>query len=452
MKGGTKLAKNLDLSYPVVTMEKFDAVIAGGGILGTTLAYWLSSLYEGRIALLEMEPGVARHTSGRNTGVVHRPFYLHPEKRKNFARCANVSYYLWKDYAQTKKLPWKEIGTLEVATREKEVEHLKKYMDWSLQNGMGKEEVEYLSGEQVRKLEPNVHCLAAVWVKTDTSVNYRAFTEAIKDDASAQGAKFLLGFKIDHIHSDDESLKIRSSDGREIETPLLINCAGGNAVDIAHTLRACSNYTDLHFRGEYWEVSPGKSSLALRNIYTVPKHPDIPFLDPHWIVRGEGKVEIGPNAVLVAGADAYSGFATGLGQVISKAFEMPLINKLRVFTNPDFLKLAAEEWRSSISKKAMLERVQRFLPELEEKDLVRPGTAGIRSSVIGPDGAFTKEAIEATGIHSFHILNYNSPGATGSPAYTAHLVQKLESLGKLSHLKKRNLPLKGVWDFGRATS
>jgi L-2-hydroxyglutarate oxidase len=99
----------------------------------------------------------------------------------------------------------------------------------------------------------------------------------------------------------------------------------------------------------------------------------------------------------------------------------------------------------------MLKRVQRFIPWLEERDLVRRGTAGIRSSVIGPDGSFIKEAIEITGAHSFHILNYNSPGATGAPAYTAHLVKKIESLGKLSHMKKRQTPLKGIWDYERVS-
>jgi len=431
-------------------MEKYDVTIIGGGILGTTLALWLSSIYEGRIAVLEAEPDVARRTSGRNTGVIHRPFYLHPEKRRTFARCAQVSYGLWKDYARAKRLPWKEVGTLEVATREKEVDHLKKYVDWARQNGMAQGEVEYLSADAVRKLEPAVDCLGAVWIKTDTSVDFRIFTESVKADAAAQGAQFLFGFNVRDASVEKNELKVRSSDGREIGTPLLINCAGGNAVDVAHQLGAGGEYTDLHFRGEYWEVGARVSGKVARNIYTVPKHPDIPFLDPHWIVRSDGRVEIGPNAVLVAGEDAYRGFATGLGQVLSKVFEPPYINKLRLFTNGEFLKLAWEEWRSSIFKGEMLKRVRRFLPWLEESDLVRPGTAGIRSSVIGPNGAFIKEALELTGIHSFHVLNYNSPGATGAPAYTAHLVNKIESLGKFAHLKKRGAPLRGVWDFGKA--
>ena len=69
-------------------MEPWDVTIVGGGVLGTSVAYWLANRYEGRIAVLEKEVDVAAHTSRRNTGVVHRPFYLDPVGRKVFARCA----------------------------------------------------------------------------------------------------------------------------------------------------------------------------------------------------------------------------------------------------------------------------------------------------------------------------------------------------------------------------
>ena len=107
-------------------MQKFDLVIVGGGILGTSLAYWASTLYEGKIAVLEMEKEVAFHTSGRNTGVIHRPFYLDPDKRRIFARTAQISYHLWKKFAGLRSLPWKEIGTLEVATSDQQLKILEK--------------------------------------------------------------------------------------------------------------------------------------------------------------------------------------------------------------------------------------------------------------------------------------------------------------------------------------
>ncbi len=123
------------------------------------------------------------------------------------------------------------------------------------------------------------------------------------------------------------------------------------------------------------------------------------------------------------------------------------MNKLKLWTNPEFLKLASDEWVSSISKSQMVKRVQKFIPDLREEHLVTRGTAGIRSSVIDAGGNFVKEAIPLHGPNSFHVLNYNSPGATGSPAYTALLTQQLGEKGCFSSLKKRAKPLESFWSF-----
>ena len=76
-------------------MEPWDVAIVGGGILGTSVAYWLARRYDGRFAVIEKETDVAQHASRRNTGVVHRPFYLDPKTAKVFAHAAGISYHLW---------------------------------------------------------------------------------------------------------------------------------------------------------------------------------------------------------------------------------------------------------------------------------------------------------------------------------------------------------------------
>lgn len=427
--------------------KHYDLVIVGGGILGTALAYWISSLYKGDIALLEMESDVAVHTSGRNTGVIHRPFYLNPERRKVFAKSAQLSYGLWKKFAALKGLPWQEIGTIEVACKPEEVKIIEKYMHWAIDNGMKEEEVEYLKPEAVRKLEPKVVCEAAIFAKTDTSVDYRLFTRALKADAAGQGVEFLFGSKLSRVERKGPVYKLTAQNGLSIEADFLINAAGGNAIDLAHQMGLGLEFTDLHFRGEYWEIAAEQAGWTQRNIYSVPRHPELPFLDPHWICRADGRREIGPNAVLISGPKTYEGFYSDPVELVAKILERPLINKFRLWVNPEFLKLASEEWVSSISKSQMVKRVRKFIPDLREEHLVKPGTAGIRSSVIDSAGNFMKEAIPLYGGNSFHILNYNSPGATGSPAYTALLVKELAHKGCLSHLAKKQQPAESFWNF-----
>ena len=138
---------------------QYDIAIIGGGILGTALAYRLSAQAGSeKIVVIEKEDEVARHTSGRNTGVLHRPFYLDPEKKGKFARCAQESYGFWKEYAAKKSLPWRELGTLEAAFDDTQCARLQKYKQWSVRNGMADNEVQFLSVEQVREIEPDDRC------------------------------------------------------------------------------------------------------------------------------------------------------------------------------------------------------------------------------------------------------------------------------------------------------
>ena len=51
-------------------MQKYDIAIIGGGILGTTISYWLSVLYDLKICIIEKESDVALHSSTRNSGVI----------------------------------------------------------------------------------------------------------------------------------------------------------------------------------------------------------------------------------------------------------------------------------------------------------------------------------------------------------------------------------------------
>src|SRR5207245_11196041 len=132
---------------------------------------------------------------------------------------------------------------------------------------------------------------------------------------------------------------------------------------------------------------------------------------------------------------------------VKKLLARQVGNKLADLFNPGFRMLAKEESASSISKRAIAKLVQEFLPALRMKYLTRPGTAGVRAQVVDPHGNFVKEAIEIPGPHSFHVVNYNSPGATGSPAYTAWIVNLLATACQLDHLTAKAARPDGLWAF-----
>ena len=409
--------------------DNFDLIIIGGGILGTSLSYFLSFLNKSKkIAVIEQEHNVAHHTSGRNTGKVHAPYLYNPEKKKLFANAAFHGYEMWKEYSKLQNLPFKEDGVIEVALDEKGIKVLEKYIKWGKQNGLKEKDIELIDKTELKKIEPEIKCEAALYAHRDGSTDYSILTNSIMKDSKKNGIDFLFDKKVTQIKKINGKWEITINEDHKIFTEFLINAAGGKAIDIAHNIEVAKNLTDVHFRGEYWKTPKKYHSLTKTSVYSVPEFPDYPFLDPHWIIRVDGSCEIGPNAVPVFSPYGYD-TAENIKEFIPKVFEMLGSGARKAIFDKQFQELAFSEIQSSMSKSVMIERVKKFLPKINPKEITEKGTAGIRSSVINENGKFVPDVILLEEETSFHILNYNSPGATGALPFSAHVINQLHKKG-----------------------
>ena len=96
-----------------------------------------------------------------------------------------------KDYCKTKSLPFNEDGVLEVATYDKAIDELHKYVEWGYSNGLKKDELKFLEKDDVARIEPNVKCLSAIYCSKDGSVDYGAISRKLVQDAEAFGCKYV---------------------------------------------------------------------------------------------------------------------------------------------------------------------------------------------------------------------------------------------------------------------
>ena len=99
----------------------------------------------------------------------------------------------------------------------------------------------------------------------------------------------------------------------------------------------------------------------------------------------------------------------------------------------------------------MANRVKSFIPRLEDRFLTQRGVAGVRASLIDSSG-FVPEAVQINGESSVHILNYNSPGATGAPAYSAKVVNELFEAGYIKGPKSAGNAVIEKWDYNEILS
>jgi len=425
-------------------MQKYDIAIIGGGVLGTTISYWLSTLYDLKVCVVEKEPDVAMHSSTRNSGVIHYPFYLNPKQKKNFARAAFLSHDMWKVLAREKNIPWVQGGTIEIALDEEQHKTLERYMVLGKDNGLTEEDISILDSNELKQKEPHLNCYSGLYCTKEGSTNYGLLTKAVSELSKKNGTDILLKHDVKHVEETSDKVNLTFSDNSTLTTNFAINCSGGNSLDIAKKFGLLDGYSDLHFRGEYWVANSDIKNLVKTNIYTVPRYPEFPFLDPHWIKKANGETEIGPNAVPVDSPEAYDSFITDIPTVLSKISDIVTGSARRLILNPDFISLVSKEFLSSVSKSAMVERVKKFIPGIKPGNFSKRGTSGIRTPVLSPDGDFVSEMIEIEGKNSFHIVNYNTPGATGAPAYSAFVVKKLQEKGILTQPKNQK---DSIWNF-----
>jgi len=431
------------------TEKEYDVIIVGGGILGVTLSYWISSIPGISVCLIEASEMVGMHSSSRNTGVIHRPFYMNPEKKKLFAWASQESYAMWKGFAYNFKLPWNPVGTLEIAKKEKDLKRLDAFSDWAIENGMKSDEFRIFDNKELKTEYPYLEGKGAILSKTDTSVDFGIFTNAVFNAINKQNFTFMPGTFLDPNNIDSDISTLMAVNGqRQIRLGYrhLINAAGSDSLRIAHKMGLARDKGMLHFRGDYWKVRENAFPEIRHNIYTIPEHPEFPFLDPHFIIRHDDSRQIGPNAAPVFSPYAYEGISERLLDPLRTLFEKPIMPKLKLLTNREFLMLAGSEWESSLTKNKMGMRVKEFIPGFTNDVLVDRGIAGIRHSVIDSKG-FLEDSLIIEGTSSTHVINYNSPGATGSPAYSANIVHNLLEAGVFGEKKRPEKGSTNIWNF-----
>lgn len=408
--------------------DSYDVSIVGGGILGCAIAYFLSITTDSTIIVMEQEKKVAMHTSSRNTGKVHAPFYYNPEKKSSTATYALKGFDMLKRYCSFHSLPFKEDGVVEIATNEREIDTLLKHIQWAHKNGLRDEDVKFLSKHEMLQIEPNVKCEAGIVCVRDASTDYGLINQKLMEDAIKLGCKTSFENKFRSIRyntntNENREMTIKGT-VKDITTDYVINATGGNSLDIAHNLNLAKEFTDLHFRGEYWIAPKKYNALTKRSIYSVPRNTEYPFLDPHWIIRSDGRCEVGPNAVPVFGPYTYTSY-DNLMNVVPKIFASCKVGILKLLLSKQFLQLVSNEFSSSFSKTNMVNRVRRFLPSLNPHDFKQRGMAGIRTILIDKNGEFASESLVVEDDSSLHILNYNSPGATGALPVAANIARTL---------------------------
>src|SRR5947208_6032562 len=289
-----------------------DVAVIGGGLIGLATAMALSGRGL-RVAVLEAEERLAVHQSGHNSGVIHSGIYYKPGSLKA-ELCAAGSRALYRFCAE-EGIAHERCGKLIVATSPAELPRLAELERRGEANGL--RGVRRLRAEEIREIEPCATGIAALPVPETGVADYPAVARAFARRIEERDGRVLTGARLTRVRRDGPGLMAETSRGA-LACRLLVNCAGLQSDRVARLCGATPDIRIFPFRGEYYDLAPGRRSLVRGLIYPVPD-PRFPFLGVHLTRRVDGSIEAGPNAVLALKREGYRWWDVALRDAVAIA-------------------------------------------------------------------------------------------------------------------------------------
>ncbi|TAK65240.1 MAG: NAD(P)/FAD-dependent oxidoreductase, partial [Bacteroidetes bacterium] len=273
-----------------------EVLIIGGGIVG--LACAAESAQRGfSTMLIERHQSFGQEASSRNSEVIHSGIYYAPGSLKaKFCPTANEQLYR---YCQQNNVWANRCGKLIVAVTKEEEPELHKLLQRGNENGVP--DIQLLTADQTKAIEPNIRCVAALYLPTTGIVDSHELMRAYMREAKEKSAEIIFGvdFKdvIDSHHEFKVLLRDANGETMELVTRYVINSAGLSSDTIAQLFGI--NIDDAGYRlypnrGHYFRVSAGKSKLVSRLVYPVPFQ-KLLGLGTHITIDRAGQVKLGPD-------------------------------------------------------------------------------------------------------------------------------------------------------------
>jgi len=362
--------------------ERVDCVVIGAGVVGLACARAFARA--GReVIVLEAAGAIGTETSSRNSEVIHAGIYYPPDSLKA-STCVAGRQMLYR-YCDEHGVAHRRCGKLIVAVAAEQIATLHRIRAHAEANGVG--DLRLLSAAEAKAMEPQLHCVAALYSPSTGIIDSHGLMLAYRGDAEERGAMIALHSPVSGgaVQADGVLLEVGGEEPMRIVARSVINCAGLYAQPVAAALRGFppGKVPPCHYaKGNYY-------SLAARSPFThlIYPVPEAAGLGVHLTLDLAGQARFGPDVEWIAEIDYDVDLRRAHG----------------------FYRAIREYW-----------------PGLKDGQLA-PGYAGIRPKLGGPDqpaGDFLVQGPQQHGVAGLvNLFGIESPGLTASLALADLVVQ-----------------------------
>lgn len=367
-------------------MERLDCVVIGAGVVGLAIAREMA-LQGKETILLERESAFGTISSARNSEVIHAGIY-YPKNSLKARLCVAGNRMLY-EYCRSHQVGTQQYGKLIVAADEAQLNDLRALQHRAQENEVPG--ISMISAKEAITLEPQLQCTAAIHSKSTGIVDSHAYMLSLLggfEDAGGMVAYQSPLLRATALAGGGFRLEIGGAEAMQIETTLLINCAGMSAPEVAAVIEGLDpvHIPRAYFaKGNYFSLS-GKSPFR-HLIYPIPEPGG---LGVHLTLDMAGQAKFGPDVEwLDIGLEAEVDYSV-------------------------------DPRRGD----GFYAAVRRYWPDLKDGSLM-PDYSGVRAKIVPagvPAGDFVFDAPSAHGLAGlYNLYGFESPGLTSSLAIAKHL-------------------------------
>lgn len=279
-------------------MDRVDCVVIGAGVVGLALARHLA--LQGReVVVLEAEDRVGTGISSRNSEVIHSGIY-YPSGSLKARLCVAGQRALYA-YCEAHGVAQRRCGKFIVATDDAQVESLGRL--WTRAKANGVADIQWLSTEEARRLEPSLRCVAALLSPGTGIVDSHGLMRALRLEAEIAGAVVVLKSPVLGGRPRVEGLEVRvgGAEPMALLSGRVFNCAGLGAQAVAASIEGIrlEAIPALHLaKGNYYGLA-GVAPFS-RLVYPVPSEGG---LGVHLTLDLGGQARFGPDVEWVEHED-----------------------------------------------------------------------------------------------------------------------------------------------------
>ncbi|MDY0150876.1 MAG: NAD(P)/FAD-dependent oxidoreductase [Candidatus Cloacimonas sp.] len=281
-------------------MESVRTLVIGAGAIGLAIAYELSK-QDSDLVVVEKESSFGKHTSSRNSEVIHAGHYYSPGSLKA-SLCVDGNKLLYS-YLQENSLPHKNTGKIIVSTSPAEETVLQKYLELGTKNRC--EGFRLISKDEVTELEPLAKCTSGLYIPSTGIFDTHQYMQSLASKIEEQDAFIVYGMEVETIRRENNKYIVQFLDGEIFQCEYLINSAGlwADQIAIIAGMDTKALNIEQHWcKGEYYKTTKIKGINHL--VYPVADPKGV-FLGIHLTINLAGEVRFGPNAFYLDKVDYH---------------------------------------------------------------------------------------------------------------------------------------------------